>query len=148
MLAANHYASVAVLVVAAIGTTVLTVVLAHVIGPRRHGPVKDDTYESGMTPAMSARRRFHVRFYLVAVMYLILGVEIVFLYPWAVTFAALQSGFNGSEGAQADLTSQWSRAMAESGYGSGFVLGAMLVFFVLLAVGLAYEWRRGVFRWD
>ena len=80
------------------GMSGLMLIFAHTLGPKRHGPVKDDTYESGMTPATDARRRFNVRFYLVAVMYVVFGVEVVVLYPWAVLFAQERAGTDGVRG--------------------------------------------------
>ena len=151
-LAASDYSTIAVLVPVAIGVTILTIVLAHVIGPRRHGPIKDDTYESGMEPVTSARRRFNVRFYLVAVMYLVFGVEVVFLYPWAVMFPRLREGLtaaqSASESASSSELAAWATALSEAGYGPGFVFIAIMIFFLLLLVGFVYEWRKGVFQWD
>ena len=141
----SDFATVGILVLVAIGVTLLTLALAHLIGPRRHGPVKDDTYESGMTPAMDARRRFNVRFYLVAVLYLVFGVEVVFLYPWAVVFSRQQQELSASA---ADGGTGWATQLVTAGYGPGFILGAVLVFLAVLVVGLIYEWRKGVFKWD
>jgi NADH-quinone oxidoreductase subunit A len=148
LLAASDFSTVGVVVLVAIGITALTILLAHLIGPRRHGPVKDDTYESGMVPVTSARRRFNVRFYLVAVMYLIFGVEVVFLYPWAVMFPRLREGLTAADAGSAAEAANWAAALADAGYGPGFVLGAILIFFLLLLVGFVYEWRKGVFQWD
>jgi NADH-quinone oxidoreductase subunit A len=144
--AASDFGTVGLVVLMASAVTLVTLVLAHVIGPRRHGPVKDDTYESGMTPVMDARRRFNVRFYLVAVLYLVFGVEVVFLYPWAVVFPTLRQEL--SAGTTGGEPTTWAVALANAGYGPGFILGAVLVFLVLLLVGLIYEWRKGVFKWD
>jgi NADH-quinone oxidoreductase subunit A len=74
-------------------------------------------------------------------MFLIFDVELVFLYPWAVLFPRLQAE-PGSE------HHAWAQAMAEAGYGPGFMLVAGGVFFGLLLVGFVYEWRRGVFKWN
>src|SRR6185295_15638959 len=59
-------------------------ILAHTIGPRKNTPVKDMPYESGMDPIGSARQQFDVKFYLIAIMFLVIDVELLFLYPWAV----------------------------------------------------------------
>ena len=154
-LAASEFATVAILIIAAMGMSGVMLILAHTLGPKRHGPVKDDTYESGMTPVTDARRRFNVRFYLVAVMYVVFGVEVVVLYPWAVLFAqerAALTEYAAAEAAgtldQASDMALWAGDMAAAGYGPGFMFCAAGVFFVLLAVGLAYEWRKGIFRWD
>ena len=153
VLAQSGYSTVGILVLTGLGLSAVILLLAHLVGPKRHGPIKDSTYESGMEPITDARRRFNVRFYLVAVMYLVFGVEVLFLYPWAVLFpnfregltehqAAVAAGLPGSE------LANWSGELAAAGYGPGFMFGAILVFFLLLLVGFAYEWRKGVFQWD
>lgn len=155
VLASSEYSSVAVLILTGMGLTAVILLLAHLVGPKRHGPIKDDTYESGMTPVTDTRRRFNVRFFLVAVMYLVFGVEVVFLYPWAVVFPQLRRGLSEHQAAavaealesQSSLAEQ-AAAMAEAGYTPGFLFGAMLIFFLLLVVGFVYEWRKGIFRWD
>lgn len=129
---------------AAIGVTILVVmvitggmlVAAHAIGPRRHGPVKDSPYESGMPTIMDTQRRFNVRFYVVAVLFLLFDVEVVFLWPWAQVFhkaATTSTSYTLESGAVA---------------GSGFLLVGMGIFFALLLFGLLYEWKRGAFEWD
>jgi NADH-quinone oxidoreductase subunit A len=155
MLAYDDYTTVAILILVVTVLTGVMLLLAHLIGPRRHGPVKDSTYESGMPPFTDARRRFHVQFYLVAVLYIVFGVEIVFLYPWAVVFAQARDGLTEYAAARATGTLEraseratWAGGLAQAGYGPGFLLGAIVLFFALLAVGLVYEWRKGIFRWD
>lgn len=143
-LALDDYRPVAVLILAGMGLTGMILVLAHLVGPKRHGPVKDSTYESGMEPVADARRRFNVKFYLVAVMYLVFGVEVLFLYPWAVMFPWLRAGVD----ADAGTGQTWASAAAAAGYSPGFIFVAILIFFLLLLVGFAYEWRKGIFRWD
>src|SRR5213592_1633926 len=59
---------------------------AHLIGPKRHTPVKDMPYESGMDPIGDARQRFDVKFYLIAILFLVFDVELLFLYPWAAVY--------------------------------------------------------------
>lgn len=111
-------------------------VAAHLIGPRRHGPVKDSPYESGVPPVADARRRFNVRFYIVAVLFLLLDVEVVFLWPWAQVF---------NQAATKGLTIPLPGG-GEAG--AGFLLVGMGMFFILLVFGLLYEWKRGALRWD
>jgi NADH-quinone oxidoreductase subunit A len=102
-------------------------------GPRRAGAVKAMPYESGMDPIHDARRRFDVRFHLIAIAFLIFDVELLFLYPWAV----------------ASHHPQGIDAAIEQGLASSRVLvfGEVTVFLGLLAMGLVYAWRKGVFRW-
>jgi NADH-quinone oxidoreductase subunit A len=103
------------------------IAVSSALGPRRQSAVKKMPYESGMDPVHDARRRFDVRFHLVAITFLIFDVELLFLYPWAVASRDPQHGIAES-----------SRLL---------VFGEVLVFMALLAVGLVYAWRRGVFRW-
>lgn len=128
------YGPILVLMLVAIGLATVILVLTHVIGPSRKGGVKDGTYESGMPVIGDARRRFNVQFYVVAMMFLLFDVEIVFLWPWAVAFYDI--AINGA-----------SPAAATAGLHAGYLLGAMTIFFVILVVGFIYDWGKGVFRW-
>lgn len=129
---------------AAIGITILMVlvvitamlILAHVIGPSRHGPTKDSPYESGMPVSTDARRRFHIRFYVVAVLFMLFDVEVIFLWPWATVF---------HHAATASATIPLETGGAA---GKGFLLVGMGIFFGLLLFGLLYEWKKGAFQWD
>jgi NADH-quinone oxidoreductase subunit A len=142
MPAANEFWIIGVLVLIALLAAGFVLLLTHLVGPKRHGERKESTYESGMEPVGDTRRRFNVRFYLIAVLFLVFGVEIVFLYPWASMFTELSSaGRTGSVPA-------WTTAMQSAGYTPGYIYGAVLVFFVLLVVGFVYEWRKGLFKWD
>lgn len=108
---------------------VVSLVMAHAIGPRRITPVKQMPYESGMDPIGDARQRFDVKFYLIAILFLVFDVELLFLYPWAV--AAYQH--HDEPLIPAALTNP--------------VFGIMLVFLATLTVAYVYAWRKGVFRW-
>lgn len=105
------------------------IIAGRLLGPRRQGRVKEMPYESGMDPIHDTRRRFDVRFYLVAVAFLIFDVELLFLYPWAVAS-------RNKEGLNNVMVSD-----------SRLVFVEMMVFIVLLALGFIYVWRKGVFRW-
>ncbi|MFN0052467.1 MAG: NADH-quinone oxidoreductase subunit A [Planctomycetales bacterium] len=100
-------------------------IVAQVLGPKRRTAVKDMPYESGMDPVHSARHRFNISFYLLAIEFLVFDVELLFLYPWAV--AAHESGAFGD------------------GHGVFF---AVCGFLAVLLVGFAYTWRKGVFQWN
>ena len=103
------------------------------IGPHKDNRVKEMPYESGMDPIHDARRRFDVRFHLVAIAFLVFDVELLFLYPWAVASRS-PLGID--------------RAVAEKLVESrGLVFGEVLAFILLLALGFVYAWRKGVFRW-
>jgi NADH-quinone oxidoreductase subunit A len=100
--------------------------LTHLLGPSRQGDVKGTVYESGVNPFGSTRRRFNVRFYVVAMTFLVFDVEIVFLYPWGATFASLDE--------QSEL--------------GPLFLGRILFFVLTTLIAFAYAWRKGVFRYD
>jgi NADH-quinone oxidoreductase subunit A len=100
---------------------VAMIVLGHLMGPRtRREPLHDSPYESGLVPTGDARQRFHVKFYVVAMLFILFDVEIVFLFPWAVMFDQL----------------------------GGFGLMAAMAFLFVLTIGLLYEWRKGALEWD
>lgn len=113
--------------------------IASVLGPRRQSAVKQMPYESGMDPIHDAHRKFDVRFHLVAIAFLVFDVELLFLYPWAVA-SRDRAGIDAA-------VLQASMAAEPLGYSRGLVLGEVLVFIGLLALGLVYAWRKGVFRW-
>jgi len=123
-----QYAALGVLLSMAIIFGVANLILTTIIGPGRTGEQKGMPYESGMNPIGSARRRFNVRFYVVAMTFLLIDVEIVFLLPWALTFPNLS-------GAQGDPLGP-------------LFLGRMLFFVLTTIIALAYAWRKGVFRYD
>ena len=109
------------------------VVVADLIGPRRSGAVKEMPYESGMDPVHDTRRRFDVRFHLVAITLLVFDVELLFLYPWAVASRS-----------PAGLDAAVAEGLVSS---RGLVFAGVMAFTGLLVVGFAYDWRKGVFRW-
>jgi len=106
------------------------IVGSHFLGPRRPTEIKERPYESGMPPLGSAHERFSVKFYLVAVLFILFDIETVFLIPWATIF--LGGGGGGGGGT----------------ISTGFLLVEMLVFIVILFVGYIYVWKRGAFQWD
>ena len=115
------------LVVLGLAGTIL--IVAHTIGPRNRNAVKLMPYESGMDPIGDARQRFDVKFYLIAILFLVFDVELLFLYPWAVI--AYQDDAEGL------LPKDFK----------GPVFWEMLVFLGTLVVAYVYAWRKGVFRW-
>lgn len=130
------YASILFVVVMVLTLAGVILALAHLIRPALKGPVKDSTYESGMPVIGDARRRFNVRFYLVAMLFLLFDVEVVLLWPWALTF--VRSAREGTT-----LTLEQGMVV-----GPGYMLVVMGIFLTLLVVGFLYEWRKGVFQWD
>jgi NADH-quinone oxidoreductase subunit A len=109
----------------AIVAGVTMIVGSHFLGPRRPTEVKDRPYESGMPPLGTAHERFSVKFYLVAMLFIVFDIETVFLIPWATIY------FGGS-----------------GTVSMGFLLVEMLVFLGVLFVGYVYVWKRGAFQWD
>lgn len=122
----DAYIPIGLLVVMALVFAVANLLMSHVLGPRREGPIKGSPYESGMNPIGSARKRFNVRFYILAMTFLVFDVEIIFLYPWAVTFAKLSP-----QSPEAAL-----------------FLGRIMFFIGTSIIAYVYAWRKGVFRWD
>jgi NADH-quinone oxidoreductase subunit A len=116
------------------------------LGPRRLNPVKQMPYESGMDPIGDARQRFDVRYYLVAIAFLLFDVELLYLYPWAVAQWSVDAPV-----ATAPATSHSAPALAAgAGIPPAFrnlVFGEILVFIAVLAAAFAYAWRKGVFEW-
>jgi NADH-quinone oxidoreductase subunit A len=123
----SSWAPVVLLIVMAIGFAVVNVILSVWIGPHRTGPGKETTYESGMVPIGDTHKRFNVRFYIVAMIFLVFDVDIIFFYPWATLFPSV---------AQKD-PAQSTLMMIE-----------MLIFVALLLLAYIYAWGKGVFRWD
>ena len=124
---AGGWLPIAWLLIVAIGFAVSNIAASLIIGPRRQGAGKSTTYESGMVPVGDTRRRFNVRFYLVAILFVAFDVEIVVMYPWATAFAQT-------------LTVD---------YGLGlYMLGGIAVFTLLLLVGYAYDIGKGVFEFE
>ena len=115
------------------GLAVALLVLGNLFGPRKSTPIKRMPYESGMDPIHDTRRRFDVRFYLLAIAFLVFDVELLFLYPWAVVF--------GAKARAGDAAAE----IVEGRPPLIFVGG--LVFLGLLVLGFVYDWRKGVFRW-
>ena len=129
----NPILPVLLFVAIAAAVSVGLVVVSQLIGPKRSTPVKAMPYESGMDPAHDTRRRFDVRFHLVAITFLVFDVELLFLYPWAVASRS-QAGIDAAV-ASGDVSSR------------GLVFAAVMVFLAMVVVGFAYDWRKGVFKW-
>ncbi|NLF71652.1 MAG: NADH-quinone oxidoreductase subunit A [Candidatus Anammoximicrobium sp.] len=110
-----------------IAFVVTTLALTQTIGPKHETVVKNMPYESGMDPVGDARQPFDVKFYLVAILFLVFDVELLLLYPWACSAYAAEGGV------PAELR--------------GPVFVVMLVFLATLGIAYVYAWKRGVFRW-
>jgi NADH-quinone oxidoreductase subunit A len=117
------YIPVLLVVAFVIANAILMLALSHLLSTYRLTPVKLAPYESGMPVLGGARERFSVKFYLVAMLFIVFDVETVFMLPWAAAFNQL-----------GDIR--------------GLLLIEMLVFVLILAVGYLYVWKRGALQWD
>jgi NADH-quinone oxidoreductase subunit A len=104
-----------------------SMIMAHAVGPRRRTRVKMMPYESGMDPIGDSRQHYDVKFYLIAILFLVFDVELLFLYPWAVV----------AYGPDAMIPTELRN----------FVFIEILVFLATLVIAYVYAWRKGVFRW-
>jgi len=148
------------------GLSVLLLCMSALLNPRQFvGPVQRMPYESGMDPIHDTRRRFDVRFHLIAIAFLVFDVEVLFLYPWAVAAKrpeAVVELVDNSHSMQAKDRAVISHEPVDSpakpynissavadGFASdrNIVFAGAMVFFVLLALGFIYDWRKGIFQW-
>ena len=116
----RDYLPILLSTVLALGIGGALIGLSAVLGRVRGSRTSLTTYESGVPPVGNARERFSIKFYLVAVLFILFDVEVVFLFPWAASFGAL--GMVG--------------------------LIEMLIFAAILVLGLAYAWRKGALEWE
>jgi NADH-quinone oxidoreductase subunit A len=121
------YYPVFLYLLAIVGFVVSSLILTHIVGPRRKTPVKMMPYESGMDPIGDARQRFDVKFYLIAILFLVFDVELLFLYPWAVV--------------------AYRDPPMLPGEMRTLIFWEVLVFLATLVVAYVYAWRKGVFQW-
>jgi len=122
----TNYVPIAMAVGMSVVFAIVNVGASALLGPRRDGDIKGDTYESGMLSIGTTRKRFNVRFFVVAMTFLLFDVEVIFLYPWAVAYAQLEP--------QSPM--------------SGLFLARILFFIGTSVLAYIYAWRKGVFRWD
>ncbi len=128
--APSNWAPVVLLIVIGILFAAGSIVGSIIVGPGRTGPAKETTYESGMMPIGDTRKRFNVRFYIVAMIFLVIDVEVVFFYPWAAIFAPVIRSKN--------------HAMSTHSCSSKMLVFVLLIFLI----AYLYAWGKGVFRWD
>ncbi len=126
----STYYPIFLYLLAILAFAVAAVVVPHLIAPRHRTPVKEMPYESGMDPIGNARQRFDVKFYLIAILFLVFDVELLFLYPWAASYEGPAEG--GS--------------ILPAAF-RGVVFWEVLIFLATVVVAYVYAWRRGVFRW-
>lgn len=114
------YIPILILLLVVIGFAVSNVIISALLGRQKPSVEKLSPYECGVEPVGSARERFSVKFYLIAMMFVIFDIEVVFLYPWAVVFKSLKL----------------------------FGLIEMAIFILILLICYAYIWKRGGFEWE
>jgi NADH-quinone oxidoreductase subunit A len=131
------WAPVVLMIVMGVGFAVTNVMVSCMVGPSRTGPGKEETYESGMTPIGDTRQRFNVRFYIVAMIFLVFDVDIIFMYPWATVFAAKVRDVGVIQAGKAGGTDMGAVLLVE-----------MFIFVAFLLVAYLYAWGKGVFKWD
>lgn len=121
----NNYLALILMILTGLGFGFVSLKAHEFLGPKKPTHEKRTTYESGMEPVKSAHERFSVKFYLVAMLFILFDIEVVFMYPWAVTYTSFFESGNG-----------------------GFALFAMLLFIVTLLVGYIYILKKGALKWD
>lgn len=115
-----EYAPIAIMFVLAFGFVATTMIVTHAFGPKRKSKVKEDAFECGIESKGNARVPFNIKYFLVAILFVLFDVEVIFMYPWAVNFRDLGT--------------------------TGFI--EMTVFVALLLVGFFYLKRKGALHWE
>jgi len=115
-----EYVAIALMIVLATVVALIAIGLGYLFGPRKDTAAKSMPYESGMNPYGEGTRRMPVRFYLIAVLFILFDIEVVFFLPWAITFRKLGL----------------------------FGLIEMVVFIAILLVGYVYAWKKGALEWE
>jgi NADH-quinone oxidoreductase subunit A len=115
-----EYIAIAVMIAVATLIACIAIGLGELFGPKKKSEAKDMPYESGMDPYGAGTRRMPVRFYLIAVLFILFDIEVVFFLPWAITFRELGM----------------------------FGLIEMMIFIAVLFIGYVYAWKRGALEWE
>ena len=116
----KEYFSIIVFLIIALGLSFGFIILNYILSPKKPDPEKLSAYECGFDPFNDSRMEFDVRFYLVAILFIIFDLEIAFLFPWAITLGKIGI--------------------------FGFV--SMMIFLSILTIGFIYEWKKGALDWD
>jgi NADH-quinone oxidoreductase subunit A len=118
--ALENYLPILVFMGIMVGLSMVVLILAYIRGPFRPNDEKNSPYECGFNAFSGARAKFDIRFYLVAILFIIFDLEIAFLFPWAITFKTLG----------------W------------FGFSSMMLFLTVLTIGFVYEWKKGALEWQ
>ena len=132
----NDYLPILLMFVVAGGFAAGNIVLSQFVGQRKHTRTKMMPYECGKDPVGTARERFSVKFYLIAILFIIFDIETVFMIPWGVYYKQLS------------CAEPVVRGVCPPESVSFFGLGEMIVFMVILFVGFVYVWKKGALQWD
>ena len=116
----KDYLPIIIFLVLALGLSCAFVIVNFILSPKKPDPEKLSAYECGFEPFEDSRMEFDVRFYLVAILFIIFDLEIAFLFPWAVTLG------------QIGVVGYWS----------------MMIFLAILTIGFIYEWFKGALEWE
>ncbi len=116
----ENYLPILIFLIIGVVTGVVALTLGALIGPRRPDSAKDSPYECGFEAFEDSRMKFDVRYYLIAILFIIFDLEIAFLFPWAVSINVIGL----------------------------FGLVAMAVFLIILVIGFIYEWKKGALEWE
>ena len=116
----KDYLSIILFLIIALGLSVAFIVINFILSPKKPDPEKLSAYECGFEPFDDSRMEFDVRFYLVAILFIIFDLEIAFLFPWAISLGKI------------GIVGFWS----------------MMFFLLVLTIGFVYEWKRGALDWD
>jgi len=115
-----EYFPILLFIIIGIAIGIIVPTLGFLLGPRQPDPEKNSAYECGFEAFEDARMKFDVRYYLVAILFIIFDLEIAFLFPWAVVFKDIGL--------------------------FGFI--AMMIFLAILVIGFIYEWKKGALEWE
>ena len=120
-----EYVAIAVIVVLATLIALIAIGMGTLFGPKKVTKAKNIPYESGIVPYGEGTRRMPVRFYLIAVLFILFDIEVIFFLPWAIVL----------------------REFTDQGKGL-FILVEMVIFIVILLVGYVYAWKKGALEWE
>jgi NADH-quinone oxidoreductase subunit A len=115
-----EYLAILIYILIAVAFAIFAILASHLLGQRKPSPLKEEPYECGMTTVGSSFRRIPIKYYIIAMLFLLFDIEVVFLYPWAVVFKELKV----------------------------FAFISMAVFIGILLIAYLYIWKKGALEWE
>ncbi|MGB9629183.1 MAG: NADH-quinone oxidoreductase subunit A [Thermodesulfobacteriota bacterium] len=115
-----EYLAILIYILIAVAFAIFAILASHLLGQRKPSPLKEEPYECGMTTVGSSFRRIPIKYYIIAMLFLLFDIEVVFLYPWAVVFKELKV----------------------------FAFISMAVFIGILIIAYLYIWKKGALEWE